>query len=287
MITAGKTHVTSLSDVEVCVSIQKGYIYRCPFSGFFRLTYLSLGMLPSTMEGVNQIYQYSIISSLAQGICADGLPVFQALRYGDHGLGTLAGLDGEVIIIDGQAFQYTSTGGVRALEESDITAFLMVTFFEPSKAVTLPYLTHETLMREMSSLYPSTANHFFAIRVDAVFPHITYRVAPRQNHHRETLAEVVHRQSVRSFKEQQGTIFGFYSPAFTEAFSVVGLHLHFMSEDRKAGGHVLGFQARDVSLSGAVITKYHVELPETEDFNSEVIVEPDKGMIRSAEGLDQ
>ncbi|OQE19269.1 hypothetical protein PENFLA_c019G07868 [Penicillium flavigenum] len=228
------------------------------------------------MEGVNQIYQYSIISSLAQGICADGLPVPQALRHGDHGLGTLAGLDGEVIIIDGQAFQYTS-GGVRALEKSDITAFLMITFFEPSKAVTLPYLTNETLMHEMSRLYPSTTNHFFAIRVDAVFPHITYRVAPRQNHHRETLAEVVQRQSVRSFKKQRGTIFGFYSPGFTGAFSVVGLHLHFMSEDRKAGGHVLEFQASNVSLSGAVITKYNVELPETEDFNSEVIMEPDRG----------
>jgi alpha-acetolactate decarboxylase len=52
-----------------------------------------------------------------KAVCADTLS--KAADNGIYGLGTLAGLDGEVIIIDGQAFQYTSTGGVRALEESE------------------------------------------------------------------------------------------------------------------------------------------------------------------------
>ncbi|KAF5862432.1 hypothetical protein ETB97_011706 [Aspergillus alliaceus] len=76
------------------------------------------------MTAPNEIYQYSIISSLAQGICADGLPVMQLLSKGDHGLGALAGLDGEVTIIDGHVYQFTSSGGARALEPSDVTPFL-------------------------------------------------------------------------------------------------------------------------------------------------------------------
>ncbi|KAF3389071.1 Alpha-acetolactate decarboxylase [Penicillium rolfsii] len=237
------------------------------------------------MTTPNHLYQYSLISGLAQGICGDGLPMSQILTHGDHGLGTLAGLDGEVIIMNGQAFQYTSSGSTRALDDSDITAFLMITFFKPSRSVVLGTLTHQTLMHEMLALFPSTSNHFWGIRVDAMFERIEYRVVPHQNYPGERLADVAKRQRLGSFTHQRGTIFGFHSPRFTSAFSVVGLHLHFISEDTKVGGHVLGFYAQDVSLQGAIITEYHVQLPETAEFRSETLAESDRDMIMAAEGL--
>ncbi|KAI2790507.1 hypothetical protein POX_d06023 [Penicillium oxalicum] len=236
------------------------------------------------MAAPNHLYQYSLISCLAQGLCGDGIPISQMLAHGDHGLGTLASLDGEVIIINGKAFQYTSDGSTRVLAHSEITAFLMVTFFQPTRSVQLRTLTHHTLMDEMSTLFPSTSNHFWAIKIDAHFERIEYRVAPRQNYRGEGLAEVTKRQRLGSFTQRRGTIFGFYSPCFTSAFSVVGLHLHFIAEDTKVGGHVLGFKAQEVSLQGAVVKEYQVQLPETEEFQSELVVEPDRDMIMTAEG---
>ncbi|KAE8395213.1 hypothetical protein BDV23DRAFT_168817 [Aspergillus alliaceus] len=182
------------------------------------------------MTAPNEIYQYSIISSLAQGICADGLPVMQLLSKGDHGLGALAGLDGEVTIIDGHVYQFTSSGG------------------------------------EISSLCPLPTNSFFAIRIARVFPNIKYRVAPPQTHPRKTLTEVVKRQT------------------FTSAFSVVGLHLHFLSEDKKAGGQILQLNTEDANILVATIRRYRVQWPETEGFDSEVIVEPDGNVVSKAGG---
>ncbi|KAB8236921.1 uncharacterized protein BDW43DRAFT_323186 [Aspergillus alliaceus] len=192
------------------------------------------------MTAPNEIYQYSIISSLAQGICADGLPVMQLLSKGDHGLGALAGLDGEVTIIDGHVYQFTSSGGARALEPSDVTPFL-----------TSVHCQH----------IPS-----FAIRIAGVFPNIKYRVAPPQTHPRKTLTEVVKRQT------------------FTSAFSVVGLHLHFLSEDKKAGGQILQLNTEDANILVATIRRYRVQWPETEGFDSEVIVEPDRNVVSKAGG---
>ncbi|EPS31784.1 hypothetical protein PDE_06742 [Penicillium oxalicum 114-2] len=236
------------------------------------------------MAAPNQLYQYSLISCLAQGICGDGVPISRILTHGDHGLGTLASLDGEVIVINGQAFQYTSDGSTQVLTNSEITAFLMVTFFKPTRSVQLKTLTNHSLMHEMSTLFPSMSNHFWAIKIDAHFENIEYRVVPRQNYRGEVLAEVAKRQRRGSFTQRRGTIFGFYSPCFTSAFSVVGLHLHFIAEDTKVGGHVLGFTAQDVSLQGAVVKEYRVQLPETEEFQSQLLVEPDRDMIRAAEG---
>ncbi|KAB8067755.1 alpha-acetolactate decarboxylase [Aspergillus leporis] len=161
----------------------------------------------------------------------------------------------------------------------------MTTYFKPTKSVAVPYLTNETILEEISNIYPLSTNSFFAIRVDGVFPKITYRIAPPQSHPRETLTEVVERQTVRSFESQKGTIFGFWSPEFTSAFSVAGLHLNFLSEDRKAGGHILQFNAEDAILSAAVIRKYTVQLPETKEFSSEVIVEPDRNIVSKAERM--
>ena len=60
----------------------------------------------------------------------------------------------------------------------------------------------------------------------------------------------------------------------------MGFHVHFLSDDRKAGGHVLQFGAEDAELSVAVVRRYTVQLPETE----EIIVDPDRHVISQVEG---
>ncbi|KAE8347792.1 hypothetical protein BDV24DRAFT_157270 [Aspergillus arachidicola] len=238
------------------------------------------------MTSPNEIYRYSIIGTLAQGLCGDGLPVAQLLPKGDHSLGTLARLDGDVTIIDGHAYQFTSSEGARELEPRDITPFLMTTHFRPMKTVTLPHLRNETLLDVILNLCPGSTNAFLAIRIEGHFPKIKYCVAGPQRRPGETMTGVVQRQTVGLFENQRGIVFGFFSPEFTNVFSVVGLHLHFLSDDRKVGGHTLQFDAVDAELSVAVVRKYTVHLPETEEFGSEVIVEPDREVIIGrAEGM--
>ena len=43
--------------------------------------------------------------------------------------------------------------------------------------------------------------------------------------------------------------------------------MHFISDDRLSGGHVLEMEAEDASVSTAVISTFHVELPKSVEFD--------------------
>jgi acetolactate decarboxylase len=78
--------------------------------------------------------------------------------------------------------------------------------------------------------------------------------------------EVVKKQSVFKFTNISGDLMGFRCPAFVKGVNVVGYHLHFLSQDRQKGGHVLG-----LTLSNAVAEICHLhrlvlDLPAEGDF---------------------
>jgi len=60
----------------------------------------------------------------------------------------------------------------------------------------------------------------------------------------------------------------FYCPDYFAGLNVVPYHLHFITEDRKAGGHVLEFIIKDVELSVDYTSELRMILPDTEEFNS-------------------
>jgi alpha-acetolactate decarboxylase len=59
--------------------------------------------------------------------------------------------------------------------------------------------------------------------------------------------------------------------------------LHFIQDDRKAGGHVLELRATQVEMQMAVASNVHVELPTSDDFNKATLVTDDEG-VKSVEG---
>jgi acetolactate decarboxylase len=60
----------------------------------------------------------------------------------------------------------------------------------------------------------------------------------------------------------------FYCPDYFAGLNVVPYHLHFITKDRKAGGHVLEFIINYVELSVDYTSELHMILPDTEEFNS-------------------
>lgn len=63
------------------------------------------------------------------------ITVAQALSHGDFGLGTLNLLDGEVVVLDGHAYQQDSTGATRLLSGSEHTPFMALTHFNLAKSL--------------------------------------------------------------------------------------------------------------------------------------------------------
>jgi hypothetical protein len=82
-------------------------------------------------------------------------------------------------------------------------------------------------------------NLFYAVRVDGRFASVTTRSVPRQQRPYPPLAEVAKTQPVFHLDNVSGTLAGFRFPDFARGLNVPGLHLHFLTEDHRAGGHVL------------------------------------------------
>ncbi len=208
------------------------------------------------------LFQASTIGALLEGAYDGDLSFCELAEHGDLGLGTLNGLDGEMIALDGRFYRADVDGAVGEVAGSERTPFAVVTRFDPTidEQVGGP-LEHEDLLVCLDRLVPTGAASC-AIRLDGRFDLVRARSVPRQRPPYRPLTEVVAEQHVFELRDVAGTMLGFRFPDYVEGIEVSGYHLHFISEDRTRGGHVLGSRAAGglrVRLDPS--SDLHVELP--------------------------
>jgi acetolactate decarboxylase len=88
------------------------------------------------------------------------------------------------------------------------------------------------------------------------------RSVPKQTKPYPVLTEVVKDQSVFEFEDVEGTIVGLRCPQYVDGLNVAGYHLHFLTSDLKAGGHVLELTTDDVTATLDYSTDFLMILPE-------------------------
>lgn len=208
------------------------------------------------------LFQASTIGALLEGAYDGDLSFEELGEHGDLGLGTLNGLDGEMIALDGRFYRADVDGAVGEVAGDARTPFAVVTRFTPTvdAGVAGPF-DHETLLAKLDELIPAgTAS--CAIRIDGRFDLVRARSVPRQSPPYRPLTEVVAEQHVFELADVPGTMLGFRFPTYIEGIEVSGYHLHFISDDRSRGGHVLSSRcggALRVQLDPS--SDLHVELP--------------------------
>ena len=89
---------------------------------------------------------------------------------------------------------------------------------------------------------------------------------PRQKRPYPPLAQAVEKQAIFNFKDVEGTILGFRCPAYVKGVNVPGYHLHFLTKDRQAGGHVLDCALENVTVQIDPIHQFTLVLPTDKDF---------------------
>lgn len=216
-------------------------------------------------ERTPSVYLCAPVNALVQGLYEENVPLSEVRKHGDFGLGTFNDLDGEMILLDGAVYQVSGDGAVKAVTEDVLTPFACVTFF---KALTEDNLDggldaagfNEWLLR----LLPSP-NIFYAIRFDGVFKRIRTRSVPKQDNYRP-LVEVAKVQPEFEFEDVEGTLAGFYTPSFMASLNVPGLHLHFLSADRRCGGHLLRCEPLRGRVGIQFIRRLELGLPATLDY---------------------
>jgi acetolactate decarboxylase len=208
------------------------------------------------------LFQASTIAALLEGAYEGDLSFAELAEHGDLGLGTLDGLDGEMIALEGRFYRADVDGDVTAVAAETKTPFAVVAGFMPSLDVEVDGpLEHDDLLAELERLIPiDTAS--CAIRIDGRFELLRARSVPRQRPPYRPLTEVVAEQHVFELTDVNGTMLGFRFPDYAEGIEVSGYHLHFISEDRNRGGHVLGSRAGGpLRVRIDPSSDLHVELP--------------------------
>jgi acetolactate decarboxylase len=212
------------------------------------------------------LFQASTIGALLDGGYDGDLTFAELAAQGDLGLGTLNGLDGEMIALDGRFYRADLDGAVNEVGPGERTPFAVVVEFAPTVTATLgDGIDHEGLLAALDELMPEESGVTCAVRLDGWFELVRARSVPRQEPPYRPLGEVVADQHVFELADVAGTMLGFRFPAYVEGIEVAGYHLHFISEDRRRGGHVLGSRSSGLRAQLDPSEDLHVELPPAVD----------------------
>ncbi|MHB8233174.1 MAG: acetolactate decarboxylase [Solirubrobacteraceae bacterium] len=209
----------------------------------------------------HELFQTSTVQALLAGEYDGDVTLAELLEHGDLGLGTLDKLDGELIVLDGEAWKAQLDCTLVRPPRPSKTPYAVVVPFSPGEPIALrgPFGENELEARLGGTL--TSATRPTAVRIDGRFAEVHVRSVPRQQRPYRPLAEVVAQQHVSVLRDVAGTMMGFCFPDALDGIEMLGAHLHFVTDDRARGGHVLSYTLLEATarLDGA--TRLHVELP--------------------------
>jgi acetolactate decarboxylase len=207
------------------------------------------------------LFQASTIGALLEGGFEGDVSFAELAQEGDLGLGTVNHLDGEMIALDGRFYRADVDGQLHELPGSERTPFAVVLPFEPRIDFDLEgSVDHDRLLTEIDRRIPADAATC-AVRIEGRFELVRARSVPRQEPPYRPLTEVVADQKVFELAGVDGTMLGFRFPEYAEGIEVSGWHLHFITEDRSRGGHVLDSRSSTLHVQLDPSGELHVELP--------------------------
>ncbi len=221
-------------------------------------------------------FQTSTIGAVMDGVYQGDVTVGDLREHGDLGIGTFDGLDGEMVMVDGTTYRIDAECRAQPAPDDARTPFATVTHWIPKHTIAVAPGTDLAGLQSALDVLMSSHNYLYAVRAECRFSSITVRsVAPQEPGTR--LVEATRSQSVRTLDGCEGTLVGFFTPTFLAHVGVPGLHLHFITKGRDAGGHVLSLAIDAGTLMADETTRLSLALPDTEAFrHAELAVDEDE-----------
>lgn len=212
-------------------------------------------------------FQISTLGALNVGVYEGAATIAEIKRHGDFGLGTVQGLDGEMVVLDGRFYQVKSNGVAYPLADKAKTPLAVVTFFRKKRSLRLTgQMTYQQLQQQIDAQLP-TSNLPYAIRLQGTFPTLKVRSVPKQTPPYRPLSEVVsEQQRVFELQNVRGTLVGFRLPQYLKDVNVAGYHFHFITGDRKAGGHLLDGAFLNPVVDVEMLQDWQIKLPHNTAF---------------------
>jgi len=214
-------------------------------------------------ENKDVLFQVSTMNAIFRADYDGEITYGELKRHGDFGIGTFDALDGELFALGGKFYRIKADGIAYPVDDSMKTPFAVVTFFQPDKSVLLDKASdYKQLQQYLDNLFPAK-DIFYAIKIEGTFEYVKARNIPRQDKPYPQFSEVVKNQIIFEFDDVEGTLVGFWCPAYLEEINVPGYHFHFITKDKRMGGHLLECQMENVKIEIDYTPEFHMALSES------------------------
>ncbi|MDR0899247.1 MAG: acetolactate decarboxylase [Lactobacillaceae bacterium] len=234
----------------------------------------------------DNLYQHGNLAIIMDGQYTGTMKLSELLNHGDTGIGTTNALGVEMIVVDGLPYGINGKGEVEILDGDAETVPYANMHYSSSN---LPTFDLENLNAAQTADFLIAGNElkntFVGVRIDGTFNNVVARAADKQETPFKKFAEVASSQNLFTKDEVTGTIIGYYSPELYNGASAAGMHLHFLSDDRTFGGHLLEY---DVKVATATVQRFselqmHFPVNSKEFLNNDIEMKMIRDSIESAE----
>ncbi|WP_141430478.1 acetolactate decarboxylase [Bacillus sp. 03113] len=223
----------------------------------------------------NELYQYSTMAALVGGVFGGTITFEELLKHGDHGIGTLDNFDGELIIINGEAYQVRQDGKAYKKSPHETTPYASISYFQPDFSFKIEGGATQKEIEEIISSKSVGPNVFYAVKIQGTFKYVDTRVVPKQKRPYPLLVEAVKNQPTYHFDYISGTMVGFWTPPFIQGIGVTGYHIHFLDKDEQVGGHVYGYEMIEGIIEVAQQKNLDLVMPNSEEYYHTDLCNPD------------
>lgn len=234
----------------------------------------------------DSMYQVSLMQAFMHGEYNGVITVGDLKSHGDTGLGTFEGVNGEMIILDGVVYQAAADGSINVMEDNETIPFATITNFdEDAKIDNIAGKDFDDLTGKLDKeISKYGTNNMYVIKLKGDFSNITVRSIEKQEKPYKEFTDVAAvDQKVFNHTGQTGTIVAVYFPEYMNELNMHGWHLHFLSDDKTKGGHVLNFTNFKGSGQVDEIHEFNMIIPSDDTFAKMNFTEDMTNKISSVE----
>ena len=221
---------------------------------------VSLQFQTRTAVDKNVLFQVAAFNTFSMGNYTGVMSYGELAKHGDFGIGTFDGLNGEMIALNGVFYQIPSDGIPREVNDSNTAPYATVTYFHADQTFTVSGLNYTQLKASIDGTLPSQ-DAIYAIKVTGTFDYAQTRSPAKQTQPYPALADALNTQSVFNLSSVSATAAGFWFPSSMNGIDYAGYHLHLITDDHTAGGHLLDCIIQNATVEIDKINQYNLVLP--------------------------
>ena len=171
------------------------------------------------------------------------------------------------------------------MRDNDKIPFSNVTFFDKDFSVKLNNVGDKSALEKIfnEQVDKNGRNSFYFVKLSGTFKEILVRSESGTKEPYPTLVEALKTQNEVTLKNIDGTIVGLYCPDYMSSLNSTGWHFHFISADKKRGGHVLGLNLATGEAQFDKTDAFNMNVPKKNNFHTLNFNQDLKEDIRKAE----